>query len=161
MQTWTWDGTTWHLLHPATAPSARASTTLAYDEAHREMVLFGGRQDVTPSLNDTWTWDGRDWTERHPTVSPPNATGAAVFDPRAGSLVAVLSTTFDTVHLQTWAWDGTSWHQRSPTISPPYREQFSAARPASGGGVALFGGKPGGNPLGDFWLWDGANWGQR
>ena len=40
--TWSWTGTAWAQLFPATSPPARGSATLAYDAATSQMVLFGG-----------------------------------------------------------------------------------------------------------------------
>lgn len=39
-ETWTWDGTTWTKLTPATQPPARWGTQLVYDTALAKMVLF-------------------------------------------------------------------------------------------------------------------------
>jgi hypothetical protein len=55
--TWTWDGSTWTKQDPATHPSARWSTSMAYDTATGNAVMFGGRNNNgLPS--GTWTWDG-------------------------------------------------------------------------------------------------------
>ena len=46
---------------PATSPSARGGSAMAYDAARGRVVLFGGADvDGTP-LGDTWTWDGTTW----------------------------------------------------------------------------------------------------
>jgi Galactose oxidase, central domain len=69
--TWVWGGREkrWVERLPATSPSRRA-TTLAYDDATREVIIFGGQQEGGGLLADTWTWDGTTWTQRFP-VSPP------------------------------------------------------------------------------------------
>jgi len=53
--TWTFDGTTWTQLSPATSPPARDSVSMAYDLATGNIVLFGG-EDNSGNLSDTWTF---------------------------------------------------------------------------------------------------------
>jgi hypothetical protein len=52
--TWTWDGTTWTQQHPAASPSARNASSMAYDAATGNVVLFGGYRNGY--VSDTWTW---------------------------------------------------------------------------------------------------------
>ena len=49
-------------LNPATSPSPRAVSAMAYDPVSKKVVMFGGFNDTT-YLNDTWTWDGTTWTQ--------------------------------------------------------------------------------------------------
>ncbi len=80
--TWTWTGTTWSHLTPATSPPVRARATMSFDRATGQMILFGGWQPNNPAWsNDTWTWTGDDWTELSPTISPsPRADAAMAYD---------------------------------------------------------------------------------
>jgi hypothetical protein len=55
--TWAWNGMTWLLLSPQTAPGPRAGAQMAYDAGLRQVVMFGGSDN-----NDTWTWNGTNWT---------------------------------------------------------------------------------------------------
>ncbi len=63
--TWTWDGTNWHNVTPATSPCPRVSTRMVWDG--HQVVLFGGT-GALPSCatgglqSDTWLWDGTSWT---------------------------------------------------------------------------------------------------
>jgi hypothetical protein len=41
-ETWTWNGSSWRLLHPNTSPPPRFFTYLAYDSALSRGVMFGG-----------------------------------------------------------------------------------------------------------------------
>src|SRR5881397_3502990 len=41
-ETWTWRDGTWRKLVPANSPPPRTWAGMAYDEARREIVLFGG-----------------------------------------------------------------------------------------------------------------------
>jgi len=61
--TWTWTGTTWTRLHPATSPPGRAAGAMTYNSATRQIVMFGGV--TNPGLatypTPTWTWNGSTW----------------------------------------------------------------------------------------------------
>jgi hypothetical protein len=35
---------------------------IAYDRATRQVVLFGGTDEIN-WFADTWTWNGKDWVE--------------------------------------------------------------------------------------------------
>ncbi|MCA1657136.1 MAG: hypothetical protein LC713_05435 [Actinobacteria bacterium] len=80
--TWTWNGTTWANVSPASSPQARAEASMAWDGD--EIVLFGGRTQPLPGrdapLDDTWTWNGTTWTPQ-PAAGPGPRWGAGmVFD---------------------------------------------------------------------------------
>jgi hypothetical protein len=49
--TWSWNGTTWTKLSPATSPTARYGASMAYDPGTEAMLLFGDGYDG--ELNDT------------------------------------------------------------------------------------------------------------
>jgi len=51
-ETWSWDGSTWTHIPTAQAPSSRVNFSMAYDEGHNSVVLFGGFSNT--SLSDTW-----------------------------------------------------------------------------------------------------------
>jgi Galactose oxidase, central domain len=70
--TWVWNGPAklWVKRFPATSPSPRA-TTVAYDGATKQVVIFGGDGLGGSFLADTWTWDGATWTQQFPASSPP------------------------------------------------------------------------------------------
>ncbi|MFN2507284.1 MAG: kelch repeat-containing protein, partial [Chthoniobacterales bacterium] len=54
--TWSWNGTTWTELHPATSPSPRTYPSMCADPAGNAVVLFGGFNFFAGgALNDTWT----------------------------------------------------------------------------------------------------------
>jgi hypothetical protein len=55
--TWAWNGTTWMLLSPPTAPMPLVGASMAYDPDLGQVVLFGGNDS-----NQTWTWNGATWT---------------------------------------------------------------------------------------------------
>ena len=72
--TWAFTGADWVQQSPATPPAARNCAAMAWDEAHQQMVLFGGTTLTLFTgtyLADTWVWDGSNWEQRTPILSPP------------------------------------------------------------------------------------------
>lgn len=71
--TWTFTGADWIQQSPTTSPGIRNCAAMVWDEAHQQMVLFGGTPTTlaagTP-LADTWIWDGVNWAQRTPLLSP-------------------------------------------------------------------------------------------
>lgn len=63
--TWKWNGYTWALQRPSTAPERRSWMGMAYDPARQETVLFGGAS-LLGVYGDTWTYDGLTWTKESP-----------------------------------------------------------------------------------------------
>ena len=112
---------------------------MAYDEARKEVVMFGGAQDlwsgqVPRFFTDTWIWNGSGWKQRVTGNSPSGRTGAKMeYDPQLGQIVLVggfgakditgtappYSYTYD-YREETWTWDGSNWTQRFPNKSPEF-----------------------------------------
>ena len=60
--TWSWNGTTWTQLSPATSPPARAYGSMTYDGANQRVVLYAGRTNLPTTYPTTaWSWDGSTW----------------------------------------------------------------------------------------------------
>ena len=112
-QTWTWNGSNWTQLHPATSPPGREDQQMAYDAATKTVILFSGFHG-TGYWDDTWSWNGTTWTRLSPATSPPpRAYGAMSFDSATGQVVLFSGsenalTSFPTT---TWAWNGSTWSQ--------------------------------------------------
>jgi hypothetical protein len=51
--TWTWNGTMWTEIYPATAPPNRYSFGMDYDPANKVVLMFGGYSSG-PARGDTW-----------------------------------------------------------------------------------------------------------
>jgi hypothetical protein len=49
-----------------TIPSARSGHGMAYDDARRVVLMFGGSGSTM--LGDLWSWDGTRWMRRPPTT---------------------------------------------------------------------------------------------
>ena len=138
--TWTWDGQTWRLRHPAKSPPAREFGLMAFDPAKQRIVLFGGAACAPPGPNDplgcgsqnqatvladTWTWDGSTWSQLSPRHSPVvtdtrGLEGGAAADLHNGRLILVSrgSPTPTDFHIETWALDGGDWVRLYPKHSP-------------------------------------------
>ncbi len=156
---------TWTQKFPATSPSGRYATRMAYDAARQQVVLFGGA-NTTNFLGDTWVWDGVNWTQKFPVTSPPGRSSHATAYDAARQRVVVFGGSigpgFSGIVADTWEWDGTNWTQKFPATSPSPRLTAGMAYDEARQQVVLFGGGPG-SPTGfaDTWVWDGTNWTQK
>ena len=161
-------------------PPARLFSAVAYDPAHRDLVLFSGRGASQHLLSDTWIWDGTSWTQAHPKHTPPAreyaSLAVAPISPSSGDLGTVAnSSTASSDDLvlfggvgsrgnllsDTWIWNGSDWIHKHPSLSPPARQGAAMTISASTKGfkTILFGGvDKAGNLLDDTWAWNGSNW---
>jgi len=118
--TWEWDPftSTWTQMTPATQPSPRAHSRMAYDIINANILMFGGRGAVGA---ETWSWDGVDWTQLNPVTVPPPREQAnlatnwstaeiVMFGGSTGAASGVIG--------DTWIWDGADWSQVQTTTSP-------------------------------------------
>ena len=164
-----WNGTQWVDVS-TTGPAGRRSAGLAYDEARKRVVLFGGigcdpsgaacsQLQFPPqccsktyvTLNDTWEWDGSAWTQIFPAKSPPaQDPGPMVYDSKRGKVLFFSGG-------EVWEWDGNNW-SKAPGAMPPVRTASSLAFDAARGVTVLYGGSSGPSGLGDTWTWDGTTW---
>ena len=161
--TWTWDGEDWRLRSPAHSPPPRWGAMIASDAKRRQVVLFGGFDEVE-YLNDTWTWDGRDWTQRTPVHTPgPRAVSGITWDSFRRQIVLFGGYSYGGPLGDTWTWDGTDWTKRAPAHAPPARSFMGMGFDDGHGQAVVFGGTPQGNEeaLDDTWTWDGADWTER
>jgi Galactose oxidase, central domain len=165
--TWTWNGRTWTQQFPPVSPPARSFGTqgITYDNATRNVVLFGGLNSAGVAFGDTWTWNGRakTWTQHFPAASPSPRQAPTAYDAAVGMLV--LFGGDNNAGLQfadTWTWDGTTWTERFPPSAPSPRTLASLAYDANLGVVVLFGGYAGSwpNSLNDTWTLNGTTWKQ-
>jgi hypothetical protein len=84
---WAWNGRDWSELSGSGAgPSPRVGSSMVYDSALGEALLFGGdtatayttaaasqgeTYTLGAPLNDLWAWNGSAWRQLHPATSPP------------------------------------------------------------------------------------------
>lgn len=161
--TWTFDGTTWTDVTPATGPAARRAASMAYD-SRTGMVLLtcGSEDDNSPNyFDDTWLWDGTNWLTTSPGLRPSARD--------AGVLLTTPTQTwfgfgdddgspFDDL----WEWDGNTWTPAGST--PTSRTNYGAAYDSQRDRVMVFGGRDdcgSGSYLDETWEWNGGSWRQR
>jgi len=95
VDTWTYNGTTWHQQTSATSPSAREGVVMADDPTTGGVVLFGGavtvfgaRCQLFERFNDTWTYSRGTWSRLTPSVSPSaRYSGSMAYDPQTSRLL--------------------------------------------------------------------------
>jgi hypothetical protein len=164
VDTWEWDGERWR--QAATAgPSSRGRSAMVYDEARRQMVLFGG--GGSEILGDTWLWNGEQW--RQVTVGGPPAryAHALAYDP--DRRVVVLyggSSAYKPARYLTdmWEWDGEKWTEIPvPPLNPGIRYSPGMEYDRTRRRIVLYGGiqqQAGGESryVFDTWEWGGGRW---
>ena len=125
--TWSWNGTTWTKLSPASNPGSDSleSDSMAYDPATKTVLLFdGGECNSCGGQGQTWSWNGTTWTRLSPTASPPASGGwSMAYDPATATLLLFGGMRYGypmvTALDATWSWSGTTWTKLSPAGSPP------------------------------------------
>ena len=142
-------------------PQARSAASITYDEAHHNVVLFGGLAGQTV-LGDTWTWTSTGWSSHQGlSVSPSPRQGAAMGYDEASQQVILFGGASGSGSLNdTWAWDGAAWQELRPDHSPPSREGAAIAYDPRWTSLIVFGGVDDatGSNLMDTWSWNGRDW---
>jgi len=151
---WTWDGSSWALLHPASLPPGRSFGAMAYDGVRRTTLLFGGgAPNSDPMVSDTWTWDGKSWSQLHPSPGPATE-GLITYDAASGSLLLFSGSTY--------SWDGRTWIDLRPAHSPsvgiPAFLAYDAAHHAA---ILLTIDPVSGATATATWTWSGTDWRQQ
>ena len=132
---WTWNGSSWALVTPASPAPARTNAFgFVYDPARRKLVLWGGMEPNTYNpMADVWEWDATGagtWNERTPSAGafPARESFAAYYDPVRGAptMFGGGGNFWDAFKQDTWEWLPGTW--RGPRSSGRCR----GARPASG-----------------------------
>lgn len=154
----------WQQRFPASSPTARTASAMAFVPQNAGLVLFGGSAPLVN--NQTWVYDGSDWTQLTPATSPSGRFGAQlVYD--VARNVAVLygglasNISVPAPNSDTWEWDGTDWTQRTNVGSAGARYRYGASYDLGRGKVVIFGGattqllSP---PSNQTWEYDGTAW---
>ncbi|MGA8015919.1 MAG: hypothetical protein WCB85_08390, partial [Candidatus Dormiibacterota bacterium] len=180
--TWSWNGSHWTELNPASSPPGLAAALMGYDPATHQLVLTGGyetsAQGSVYPVQATWTWNGSTWSPQL-AGELPNYTGGAALatDDATGQLILVTADA-GCLGFETWRWTGSSWAAITTAVSPvpggapglgydpaigklvlvvdasvcPAGPGAPLATPEAGSGA---GGGSGNSPS---WSWDGSNW---
>lgn len=140
---------------------------LAFDEAHGQVVTFGGRRypsGLNPfDLGETWTWSALGWKRAALTGPSPRVAATMGCDRAHGLLVLFggmsTATPGFAYFADTWTWDGTAWKVRSPATVPKPRASASMAWDSNSGRLIMFGGATDSNAsFNATWSWDGNDW---
>ena len=150
-------------------PPTRRGAGLVYDEAHGQLVLFGGI-GIAPQgvFSDTWLYDGVRWARQLTPVAPPARDfGSLVYDGATQTVLLFGGVGMDGLALgDIWVWDGHAWAQQHPAVSPQARGDASLTYDAQRHIVVLFGGATANanehvtHSLNDTWTWNGRTWTQ-
>lgn len=161
----------------ANHPSPRLQARMAFDEAGRTGLLFGGRGSADPATglthatDETWVFVKDQWLQKFPRTSPiPRSSHTMVYDSKRARVLLfggrqesnVLRGQF-TLLDDMWQWRNDDW-QRVEIQTPPGRQFADMAYDRVRDRVVLFGGyrfTADGktiDPLYDTWEFDGESW---
>ena len=152
--TWLLAGSRWTQV-ATPGPSARDGTAIAYDAAHDQFVLFGGKVGLNPN-GETWIFDGSTWTHATPATSPAaRMYHTMAYDPTTQRIVLYGGGTPSQLR-DTWEWDGTTWSLRN--ADSPGGVQAASAYDPIRRAIVRFGGQDGmtGIAARQSWSWDHA-----
>ncbi len=184
--TWSYNGSSWSLLHPQSSPPARAFGAMvsyiipvgfkSFDPSMNKfgIILFGGLSSNGQYLDDTWGWNGSNWvklnTLNHPSarIMPAMSLSSGNSDKSSIVLYGGLNPSGDALG-DTWIFNGNNWVDMNPKFSPPPLAGASMALGPDGlnngnhNVAILFGGMTGSlssNPvlLNDTWVWNNNTW---
>jgi hypothetical protein len=154
------------VLFTTSRPPPLHHAALAFDEASRRTILFGGNTGAAASwTSETWAWNGSSWTELSTSDPPP-----PLEDPRFASgpgELTLFGVDRATREIQVWGFSGSSWSRRdpSPAARPEVRFGSAVAYDDATGEAVLFGGYrfTGGlqQGLADTHAWTGTEWIER
>jgi len=160
--TWSWNGSDWIELDPATSPPPRLAAAIAYDPATSMVVLFGGT-GADSYLDDTWTWDGTDWSQVTTATSPPSRAGALLaYDEATSQFVlyggeGALPNGGNAALNDTWVFDGTNWTAENTPTTPDTGISLTDD-PATNQLVLFALGVDNQGAYSETWTWDGTDW---
>ncbi len=164
--TWGFNGSTWTQL-ASTGPQGFEGTSLAYDAARHNVVMFGGVRysSELPAFNGaTWVWNGTAWSQSATSGPPARYLAGMAYDrQRQQTILFGGASDINFRDTFTWAWDGTTWTAVANS-GPALRFGHAMAYDAGHNVIFLFGGFGGAGAqkevLGDTWVWDGTRWSQ-
>jgi len=153
----------WSLAQPAQSPHPSYSSSMAFDAATGQLVLFGTPDGGSCPTPLTWTWDGAGWTSHTQANIPAGREYPTLaYDPHSKQVVMFGGTAYTPgcatgggqQLTDTWAWNGGVWSQQHPTTAPAKGD--CAAFDDATGQLIMFGGANDD----ETWTWDGSQWGK-
>jgi len=184
-ETWTWDGSSWHLVTTAHRPDGLV-TGMAYDGEHNQLMLVAERASMQ-TISDSASASGGGCTNSGDSQecsvfqsisgglsqggSAPAASAQAMpVSPPAPPLPGHGPITAPQPNLQTWTWTGSDWHLQSPNMIPAGWPNLPPAFDAAARHVVLLTSQASkvsclyatltSCPTVLPWAWDGRNWTQ-
>lgn len=159
--TWELRDGRWERVRCWRSPSARQRAAVAYDEAGRRAVLFGGSGRFR-LYGDTWGYAGRRWRRLDPPgpTPPPRYAHGLAADPAGGLVLFGGGDAAERPLGDTWVFDGGRW-ERVTGPGPPARLYLALASDPDLGGCVLNGGTEGDSPhrrFADTWLFRRGRW---
>lgn len=149
----------WVRLYPAASPPARWESSLVFDAARGDCLLFGG-QSSSGDLGDQWHFDGSTWSAVAVATPPARSQHRMAYD-TLRSVVVLFGGMANGLHLQdTWEWNGTAWNRRIPVAVPPARRGHAMAYDRVRQQAVIFGGEGVAGLRSDTWSWNGSTWSQ-
>ncbi|MCB9655458.1 MAG: hypothetical protein H6729_15160 [Deltaproteobacteria bacterium] len=125
-------------------PPPLARPALAYDEARKRIVLFGGiRAQTSMASAALWEYDGTTWTEMCDPCDPGTRVGHGLVYDRARAKVVMIGGLDQggVAHNDVWTWDGTAWDLEPATgEAPDPIAHFGMVYDPSGGRILVVGG---------------------
>jgi hypothetical protein len=151
--TWVRAGGVWEARLAQPAPPACTASSMAYDDAVREVVVVTGHGcEPQPA---TWTWDGHAWARQSPLPAPPPASGFTVAYDDGSQQLVMFAPGPDAAHpcagRATSTWDGFTW---TPVAAggAPAAAAAAVADPVARKPLLL-------TVTGETWRWEGSAWG--
>jgi hypothetical protein len=171
--TWTWDGRTWTLRHPAQpfpviptqfagSGPALASIGVATPGGLGRGVL--AVLEAPDHTAHTWLWDGSTWSQQAAAATPPHYPVGATMAEDAASRDVVLIGWGDGSGDPgaTWLWDGRRWRHAGPApfVDFLYGGASVLLDGVSGHAIVIGDRTPGGQPnqFDVLWTWIGRGW---
>lgn len=136
---WSFDGTRWSEIKPATVPPARFGAQVAVNPTTGNVLLFGGlrvdtvqvpgtngqpstTKDVQVYADDFWEWDGTNWKQvTYPRVPYARENGGMAWDPSMQQMVIFGGYAAQQYLSDTWTLNGDKGWQ--PKIVDPIRRR--------------------------------------
>ncbi|HKR62848.1 MAG TPA: kelch repeat-containing protein [Thermoanaerobaculia bacterium] len=165
--TWIFQNDNWAQLAPATSPTPRHNSSMAYDIVNDRIVLFGGTvidtEGAPKPVYDTWEFDGTTWAQVGANGQPQVAKPVLAYDAeRKQVLLMGLDASATTLPAVMYRYDATAktWTKVTPEKMPPCVNEGYMVFQRSNKKVAWLGGICGSdtNQLDEVWEWDGTNW---
>ena len=166
--TWEWANDKWVRVSTG-GPTPRTFASMAYNKAHKQVILFSGNQVLFGDnrsedtfLNDMWGWNGEQWNEITKPGPSQRAEACMAFDSQRNRVV--LFGGYNRIQTEinllgdTWEWNGEIWQKMSESGPPPQNGcamVYDECRQ-----VIVFWGQNAERTQGETWEWNGQNWNQ-